>query len=1182
MTSFHRITFNYFFVVFLFYSLGTNAQSFRNFPSLTGKKDIAVNCVLQSPSAELFIGTTSGLVIYDGENFKLFSKENGLDESGITALFLQRDNTLWIGHKSGKVTLYKNKKFFPFQFNEKLSEEPVSAFAESNGVWIASYGSGLSIFKNNKLIRLNSESGISDDFVYTLCVDSKGRVWAGTDAGITCIEMKNEKPSFAIMSMKEGLPDNIVRNLAYTPQDEIWVAMQDSGVCKYDVATSMFKRVAVASNWKYGTSSSLCLNNAGDLFIGSKQSGVIRYSKNKSGKESLTVFDIKNGLLNNDVGFVFVDREENLWVATAKGLSELSQGRVSSLNSKNGLLSDKVLTFYVDKKENYWISTDKGLVKYSTLQTGETIIKNYFLTDGRPEKQITCMYEDSQGFLWFGTYGNGLSRFNPTTEKEENISEKQGLANNNVSSISAGNNGDIWVSTLGGGISKIHFEGESRIIKSYSSADSLPGDYVYRVLSDSKNNLWVGVDGYGLIEYHDGLFVNVSEKNKLKGKTVFSIVEDRAGQIWFSASEEGIYRYNPSTKAYTNYSLLNNLRDNNPSALTSFENSLVAVHAKGVDVLDIYSGKITYFNVSENDLEPNLNGSFSDRLGNIWISTNSGLIKFRAGQIFSDTISPLVHLNSIIVQYQPFPIDSTTLFSYKQNNFVFNYSAVWFRSNEKIKFRYKLEGVDNDFFETENKSVSYSSLPSGSYTFSIAASNSEGVWSRPLLYSFSIASPIWQRWWFWLCFVLLVTGLIYFFIKYRLRALQKEKEILEKKVDGRTAEIKKQSKIIELKNLELERLSLVASETSNVIIIMDERGCLEWVNDSFERINCITLEELKKQKGETIFDISNNPEIKNIVADCIRKKHSVTYESRNIINNHVMWESSTLTPIYDAAGKLRKLIIIDTDVTERKKTEDVIRQKNKDITDSIEYAKKIQTSILPSTEQIKESLPNSFVLFLQKDIVSGDFYWFARKGDLAIIAAVDCTGHGVPGAFMSLIGYNLLNQIIVETEITEPGKILDELNRGVIKALYQNSANSTTKDGMDVGLCTINTKTKVVQYAGAMRPLYMFKGDEFVEIKGDKMSIGTQEGDREHEIKFSTQAIKAKKGDVFYISSDGYADQFGGESGKKMMTKNFKEILKKIKDKPFNEQQKQVLNYHKTWKGDFEQVDDILVIGFSL
>lgn len=1179
------------FVLFLFLLLlnfhsQVFSQNFRNFNSVADKKNIAVNCIVQSPEGFLWIGTSSGLVRYDGEKFKRFSTENGLADNIVTALYIQSDNTLWIGGKNGKVSVYKNQKISPFQYNEQLTEGSITAFSEHNGIWIASYGLGISHYDSNKAFKLyNTENGLSDNFVYSLYKDKNSTIWAGTDAGILQIKEKNSALAFSSISMKDGLPDNIVRYITGDNSGNIYLAMQDSGVCKYDALTNKFETLSTTA-WKYGTVTSLDFSTEGILYIGTKQTGIIKYYKDGTEKATFRLIDTRNGLLTNEVNTVFCDREDNLWVATSKGLSEMYQSRIHYLTTKDGLLSDKILSVFIDSKNNYWIGTDKGLVKYTLLSDGETRIKNYFLTDAMPEKQITCIHEDKQGIMWLGSYGQGLYRFDPITEKNTVISQKQGIAYDNISAVTSDAENNIWVSTLGGGISKVSSVNGKLQINNYSSLNGLPGDYIYDVFVDSKNKLWVATDGEGVAILDGSSFINISDKLNIQEKTVYTITEDKSGKIWFNSAEEGIYKYDPTLTddaktAIKNYSVKNGLRDNNPPILTSAANSIITVNTKGIDVLEIASGEVKYFSLP--DLEASLNASFVDKEGNVLIGSSSGVVIFRLKQIPSDTVTPIVHLNKMFVQSQPFPLDSTNYFSYKQNSFVFNFSTIWLRSGERVKVRHKLEGRDSDYIETEDRSVELPNLSAGSYTFSISASNEEGIWSQPVHFSFTIATPIWLRWWFWVLVASIAFSFIYAFIQYRLKTLQREKHLLEEKVQVRTTEIRKQSEIIAAKNIELEFLSIVARETGNPIVIMDAEGRLEWVNYSFEVFVGMTLPDLKKLKGETIYEISNNPDIKAIFDSCIRSRSSVVYESKNINKLGVpTWESSTLTPIFDENKKLQKLVIIDTDVTERKLSEEIIRRKNKDITDSIEYAKKIQTSILPEITTIKQALPESFIYYLQKDIVSGDFYWYALKGDNAIIACVDCTGHGVPGAFMSLIGYNLLNHIVNDNNIDDPAKILNELNKGVINALYRNNPNNTTKDGMDVAVCNINLKTKEVQFAGAMRPLYLFRNGIFEEVKGDKMPIGTKDSERDHDIKFTCHSLQADNDTVFYLFSDGYADQFGGDKGKKMMTKNFKEILASIHNKPFSEQQAAIAHHHKQWKGDYEQVDDILVIGFKL
>ena len=218
---------------------------------------------------------------------------------------------------------------------------------------------------------------------------------------------------------------------------------------------------------------------------------------------------------------------------------------------------------------------------------------------------------------------------------------------------------------------------------------------------------------------------------------------------------------------------------------------------------------------------------------------------------------------------------------------------------------------------------------------------------------------------------------------------------------------------------------------------------------------------------------------------------------------------------------------------------------------------------------------------MTKDIVSGDFYWFTHFKDFSIIAAVDCTGHGVPGAFMSLIGYNILNKIVNEQKIIDPKQILFELNEGVLAALYKNESES--KDGMDIAICKINHQQNTLEYAGAMRPLWIVSPDgNLTEIKADKIPIGTKQKDREIQIEYSNHVIKTNKGDIFYIFTDGYADQFGGNKDKKYSTGKFKELLISHSKEGMDVQEQKLKEEHLNWKQENEQVDDILIIGFCV
>jgi serine phosphatase RsbU (regulator of sigma subunit) len=269
-------------------------------------------------------------------------------------------------------------------------------------------------------------------------------------------------------------------------------------------------------------------------------------------------------------------------------------------------------------------------------------------------------------------------------------------------------------------------------------------------------------------------------------------------------------------------------------------------------------------------------------------------------------------------------------------------------------------------------------------------------------------------------------------------------------------------------------------------------------------------------------------------------------------------------------------VLLEYFVAKKDHIQDLLVQKNKDITDSITYAKRIQQAILPPEKMVQELLPDSFILYKPKDIVSGDFYWVAELGNMVMFAAVDCTGHGVPGAFMSIVGQNILSQAVNEHRLSKPDQILNFLNEEVSRNLGKDEKHQI-KDGMDLALCVMSKTSRTLEFAGAFNPLWILRGDEIIEIKGNKFPIGSfMDGELKN---FTRHEVKLEKGDQLYVFTDGYADQFGGPKQKKFKYKNIKKLLLDHRHESM-ERQKQILdNTLRDWKGDLEQIDDILVMG---
>lgn len=260
----------------------------------------------------------------------------------------------------------------------------------------------------------------------------------------------------------------------------------------------------------------------------------------------------------------------------------------------------------------------------------------------------------------------------------------------------------------------------------------------------------------------------------------------------------------------------------------------------------------------------------------------------------------------------------------------------------------------------------------------------------------------------------------------------------------------------------------------------------------------------------------------------------------------------------------------------------IISQKNADITDSIQYSKRIQLSLLPDEKQVSEVLGDAFVFYRPKDIISGDFYWLQERNGKVFFMAADCTGHGVPGALMSMISSTLLNESVIEKNLSDPGQILDDVRSGIIRSLRQHEEGNdelSTRDGMDGALCVYNNATRELLYAGANNPLWIFRNNVLMEIKADKFPVGVSGAGLKP---FTTHRVSLQQGDMLYVFTDGYADQFGGEHGKKLKYSGLRKLLAGTCTMPVREQVTAIDDYFKKWKGVHEQVDDVCMIGVNI
>lgn len=1053
------------------------AQSphFELFKVIKNKKNVEVNAIFQDKAGFLWIGTNQGLVKHDGIEFTPYTIDDSLSSNEVTAITQDSTGILWIGHNNGTITRYDGAKFSIFKPEEGLSNVPISNFlvSKSNTIWFTTKGEGVYYWggKNRKRVyNINTDDGLLDNYTYAIVQGSNANIYIATDKGISIYNTTKNAIEGSI-TMLDGLPDNIVKHLCYTPDKKLWIGMEDGGICCYEVDKKRFNTVG---NWNFGSINDFITINPSEFWISTKRNGVVKLNIDASGAAWYKVFGKAQGLAGPKTNSVYLDREHNVWVGTSDGVAIRKNNSIEFLDDHDNFKIQNIFSLAFDKSGNTWIASQEGLYKVICSKTGEITTKKLFDNSTMRQQSFISVFCDTKGSIWAGTYGYGVYQINPETLSYKAFSTTDGLANNNVIAIS-GNDDTILFSTLGGGVS-VYNPNKGKAFTTLSTNNGLTSDYIYNSFIDSKKRLWFATDGGGIACRYNSIFKNCyNKKDTLFPQVFYSIIEDQKGQIWFASADKGIYIYNG--QKFKSINEINGLRTNSIRSMTiTPDGRIVLVSNEGIDVYESKSETFEYW--GEDDkvvyLEPNLNATATDASGKIWIGTQDGIVILSPTKEPDIQQEPNLQITSKLLFSKPIP-ESKIKFNYRENYLTFHYIALWYKAPSKLLYRYKLEGADMEWSApTRTLQVTYSNLSSGKYRFVVEVSHIPGKWigSPNATFAFTIRPPFYFTWWFTITVVLGIVFGIFAFIRYRTIKLERDKDILEDEVRKRTNEIQMQK------------------------------------------------EEIEAQRDE------------------IEVQHHYVTKQR-----------------------------------------DQIASKNKDINSSIEYASRIQTAMLPPVEIIKKCFADYFILFKPRDIVSGDFYYFNQRQGEIIFGVADCTGHGVPGAFMSMLGVSLLNEIVRKKEVSNAAQILEQLRSLMIDALRQKGELGEQKDGMDIAICVLNTQTLVLQFAGANNPMYIVNAEKILTtVEADKQPVAIYEKMRP----FSNHEIVLQKGDSLYLSSDGYKDQFGGESGKKFMAKQLRELLVAIAHKPMDEQRNILDQTFETWKGDQKQVDDVAIIGMKV
>lgn len=1056
---------------------------------------------------------------------------------------------------SFSISYAQKYNFQCYSIEEGLPRSSVyDIYEDTNGfLWIGTEEGGLSVFNGVNFHNYNTEDGLLSNTIRCIYEDSKNFFWIGTDKGISFYDGKK----FTNYTEKNGLPKVHIRSIQEDKEGNLFFATLGNGLYKLKNhitdASNCFDVINTDDGLVNDRIRSLLLDSRGALWVGT-DGGI-----SKINGKLIQNYTKEDGLPSNQILSMFEDKNHNLWFGTKKGAVEFKGDSFITYNSSHGLISNRIRSISQDHIGNIWLGTNKGACYFNG-----TKFKNITEDNGLSNNRIRVIKQDRNHNLWFGTYFGGINKYIGETFVGYTISD--GLKTNEVYSIT-GKDNELVIGT---------FSEVSQFSMNLNSLETKKNNYIdniekrIKTLHYDKNGfLWIGSQEQIHIIKDS---IEITSFN-IPDTQINSFYESISSDTMFVTTSKGIYKicYNTKTSVIDSINFFFKTNDvncilpinKNEYLIGTQEQGLLKINNKGV-IVKKYSPNIK-----------KVNSLIKDHFNNIWIaSQDGGLICLKED-------------------------DSFTIFTEKEKLSSKHAHLLIFDNHDDLWVGYE-NGVDKIEFDNKGniKDIYHFGKDEG---FSGIETNKNAVYKDFL-----------GRIWFGT-----IKGAICFNPHAEhLNKIAPITHILELKIAGKdsTNEFHKfqylQEKFQEIPHkLKLDyHLNNITFIVKGINLSVPHKVKYQWKLEGFDNdwnepsqqsiINYTNLPYgkytflIKSCNENNIWNESPTSFFFEITTPFWKKRWfyvSVSITMFIVVYLLFYWRVKRLEKIKKELEnqvnkrtqelvKEKELVEIKNQEIENKRIE--LETKNTAITDSINYAKRIQEAVMSPKEGLKFSLQKDmFILYKPRDIVSGDFYWFSEKENRAYIIAADCTGHGVPGAFMSMLGITFLNQLVNEENTENAGEILNNLRKKIISTLSNAEEKSQSPDGMDLALLIFDFNKNEVQFSGANNPLIYINNNEINRIKGNKMPIGLSDY---MEISFTTHTLPFQEGDVFYIFSDGYADQFGGEHGKKFLTKSFKELLLKIHTEPLNKQKIILDETIERWKGNHFQVDDILVIGIKI
>ena len=1143
----------------------------QNFSTEQGLGLSSICCAYKDKIGNMWFGTMGGGVSkYDGKSFTNYTSAQGLANNLVKCIIEDKKGNLWFGTNSAGVSKYDGKSFTNFTTDQGLANNRVVGITEDkNGnLWFSTDG-GISKydptikkeFNGKSFTNFTTAQGLTSNMVGASIEDKKGNLWFGTDKGINKLNPNIQRDTgakcFTNYTTAQGLSNNTIMSICEDKIGNIWFGTNNGGVNKYnptakeELGEKPFTNYTTLQGLPNNEVSSILEDKTGNLWFATG-AGLCKYDrtlKDKIGVNPFMNFTTAQGLSSNGILCIAEDKTGSLWIGTnGSGLNKYDGKSFTSFTTDQGLVSNKVWSITEDKKENLWFAASGGISKYDRKS-----FTNYCL--GLIMSSVRCVTVDKMGNVWFGS-GYGVTKFDGKTYT--NYSMTQGLPHNSVLCITEDKIGNLWIGTYGGGVSK--YDGNrvealengknkfsknqqdlkkinGKFVKSftnYTTKQGLVGNTIKCIVEDNTGNMWFGTSGHGVSKYDGKYFTNYSRAQGLSNNTIYSILKDKTGNLWFGTAGGGVCKYDPSAKdsigsrPFTTYTSAQGLANDVVYAMVedTLNNTIWFGTNLGFSRLKLNSlstgaDGVKFENFNNKTGYPikdiNTSALFLDKKGIIWAGTSDKLVRFDYSGIRKSIDPPTVSIQAVKIQGENivwYDLKSEKFNGAKKNEA----DSLAILNEEIIRNGHPLTEVQRDALGKKFGDIKFDSIT----RFNFLPKN--------LVLPFKHNNISFD-------FLAIETARPFMInYQYMLEGYDKEWSPV---TDKSTASFGNMNEGAYSFKLKAQSPDGIWSEP----VIYTFKVLPPWYRTWWMYLIYLFI-------------------------------------GLSVIRLLFRWRTASLRKEKEILEQT--VIERTTEVVEQK---ELIEEKQKEIVDSINYAKRIQYALLANDKVLLQNLKEYFVLFQPKDIVSGDFYWATQtvdsnqlengmeeKTEKFYLAICDSTGHGVPGAFMSLLNISFLNEAITEKHIQQPNEILNHVRQRLIESVSQDGA----QDGMDgILLCFENGK---ITYAAANNAPVVVRENSIINLPTDKMPIGKGQKD----IPFTHYTIETKKGDMLYFYTDGYADQFGGPKGKKFKYKQLEELLISINQKQMKEQKQILESTLEKWKGKLEQLDDVCVFGIKI